>query len=185
MLACTPRTKLETNITVGPWSSNTPVINGTSCTASSAATVTGQVNSRYDMEPFALQMPRAAEMRCTVDSVNPDNHHFFLLPPPIQFQYEYPNDTPPDNNRTGTLQLLLENAGLSTAVSCQAFSPELNINSTSYNPNFWVGCSPHRRTSDEPNYWDNISTNVSYNALADTLAVRQSWRCDDVSPTQR
>ena len=183
-LVCKPRTKLETNITLGPWSPDTPVTNGTTCMASSAATVIGRVNSRYHMEPFALQMPRAAEMRCTVDSMNPDNHHFLLLPPPIQFQYEYQNNTRPDHEGFGSLQLLLENTALSTAVFCQEFSAELDINSSSFNPNFWVGCSPHQRSSDGPNYWDNISTNVSYNALTNTLAVEQSWRCDDVSPTQ-
>ncbi|KAI0186391.1 hypothetical protein EV127DRAFT_346213 [Xylaria flabelliformis] len=174
-LSCRERPEIEPDAADSFWSqAGTPVINGSLCTSSNFE-IDGKTESRYAMEPYALELPNPEASKCTVLSMDPDKQ-YLLFDTAYVFRshwwYFWRDGEPKGGFDLTILSFVTEHE-----LSCSGFDSKLNPNGTDFDPEFWFDC-------DFPISYPTMirSMKVNYNAHTDIVSVGISWTCDELSP---
>ncbi|KAI0864894.1 hypothetical protein F4860DRAFT_382768 [Xylaria cubensis] len=174
-LSCRERPEIEPDAADSFWSqAGTPVINGSFCTSSNFE-IDGKIESRYAMEPYALELPNPEASKCTVLSMDPDKQ-YLLFDTAYVFRshwwYFWRDGEPKGGFDLTILSFVTEHE-----LSCSGFDSKLNPNGTDFDPEFWFDC-------DFPISYPTMirSMKVNYNAHTDIVSVGISWTCDELTP---
>ncbi|KAI1748696.1 hypothetical protein F4782DRAFT_515941 [Xylaria castorea] len=174
-LSCRERPEVEPDAADFPWSqAGTPVVNGSVC-VSSDFDINGTIESRYAMEPYALELPNPEASKCTVLSMDPDKQ-YLLLDTAYVFRshwWYFWRDGEPK----GGFDLTILSFVTEQELSCSGFDSKLNPNGTDFDPDYWFDCS-------FPISYPMMirSMRVNYNAHTDIVSVGILWACDELSP---
>ncbi|KAI0879032.1 hypothetical protein GGS24DRAFT_496156 [Hypoxylon argillaceum] len=175
-LKCRARPEIEPDATqIGFVPAGTPIINGSVCLGPDLD-IDGKIESRYAMEPYALELPNPEAPKCTVISFDPDKQ-YFLMDTAYVFRAHWWYFTR-DGEPKGGFDVTIRNFVTDRELSCQGFDSKLNPNATSFDPNYWFECSP---SVSYPNIFRGMK--VNYNANTGILSVGMSWSCDELSPS--
>ncbi|KAI0198493.1 hypothetical protein F4808DRAFT_435974 [Astrocystis sublimbata] len=137
-------------------------------------TIEGKLESHYEMEPDALELPNAEAARCTVVSL--DAQRFFLIDPALQWptNWEYNNST---TSQIANFNLFMRFPFQDDYYVCRVSGLELHP--AEFDPERWWDCPPISQ-------WDpqNLK-DVGFNYNHDTavLSVNATWTCDDMNGT--
>ncbi|KAI8625743.1 hypothetical protein F5Y19DRAFT_449391 [Xylariaceae sp. FL1651] len=180
-LECRDRPLVEADAASLPYAIlNLPIINGSICTGSNFA-INGDIESRYVMEPYALELPNPESPKCTVNSFDPDKQ-YFLLDTSFSFQpnwwYFESNTSYRDSEGkpSGGLEISLQDHVSDSDLDCMGWSSKLNPNGSNYDPDYWFDCSVYSSTPAVRNWKAN------YNANNNILSVGVTWGCEELSP---
>lgn len=175
-LKCRARPEIEPDATqIGFVPAGTPIINGSVCLGPDFD-IDGKIESRYAMEPYALELPNPEAPKCTVISFDPDKQ-YFLMDTAYVFRAHWWYFTR-DGEPKGGFDVTIRNFVTDRELSCQGFDSRLNRNATSFDPNYWFECSP---SVSYPDIFKGMK--VNYNANTGILSVGMSWSCDELSPS--
>ncbi|KAI0466725.1 hypothetical protein F4859DRAFT_526404 [Xylaria cf. heliscus] len=151
-----------------------PIVNGSFCVGSDF-NIDGNIESRYAMEPYALELPNPEASECTIISMDPDKQ-YLLVDTAYVFRshwWYFVRDGEPKGGFDVTILSFVTEYEL----SCSGFDSRLNPNGTDFDPEYWFDCS------FPPSYPGMIrSMKVNYNAHTNILSVGISWICDELSP---
>ncbi|KAI0535102.1 hypothetical protein GGR58DRAFT_480470 [Xylaria digitata] len=173
-LKCSERPKVEPDVADAYVPAGTPIINGSVCFGPDF-NIDGKTESRYAMEPYALELPNPEAPKCTVHSFDPDKQ-FFLLSTAYVFRphwWYFERDGEPK----GGFDLRILSSITERELGCSGFSSKLNPNGTDFDPNYWFDCS---LSPSDPSFIRGMRAN--YNANTNLLSVVMSWGCDELSP---
>ncbi|RYC59707.1 hypothetical protein CHU98_g6494 [Xylaria longipes] len=173
-LNCRERTEVEPDAADSWATAGTPVVNGSFC-VSSDFDIDGKIESRYAMEPYALELPNPQASKCTVFSMDPDKQ-YLLFDTAYVFRsnwwYFWRDGEPKGGYDVTILSFVTQQE-----ITCEGFDSRLNPNSTDFDPDYWIDCS---FPVSYPAMIKNMK--VNYNAHTDSLSVGISWTCDELSP---
>ncbi|KAI5860000.1 hypothetical protein GGS23DRAFT_599928 [Durotheca rogersii] len=159
-----------------------PVINGSTCGAAAGGfAVAAGAETRNEMAPYALALPRPGAESCTLTSFDPGRQRFEL---DLYFKlawWYFSGETryvdADDGRPAGGLSwVAYYAAGGARPVRCDGWDSRLNPNGTTYDPRYWFACLPH---PDDPAA-RGARANFDPDARAVTLQV--AWACADKSP---
>ncbi|KAI0451698.1 hypothetical protein F5B21DRAFT_369402 [Xylaria acuta] len=173
-LSCRERPEIEPDVGDSWAPAGTPVINGSLCVGSDLD-IDGKIESRYAMEPYALELPNPEASKCTVLSMDPDKQ-YLLESTAYVFRshwWYFERDGEPEGGFDVTILSFVTGQEL----SCSGFDSKLNPNGTDFDPDYWFDCS-------FPISYPTMirSMKINYNSHTDTLSVGISWACDELSP---
>ncbi|KAJ2988130.1 hypothetical protein NUW58_g4136 [Xylaria curta] len=173
-LTCRARLEVEPDVADIYIPSGTPIVNGSVCFGSHFD-IDGRIESRYELEPYALELPNPEAPKCTVISMDSDKQ-FFILDTSYVFRanwWYFEREGEPK----GGFDVTIHNFVTERELGCSGFSSRLNPNGTDYDPDYWFECI------SLPSYPDLIrSIRVNYNSKSGILSVGMSWSCDELSP---
>ncbi|KAI0522183.1 hypothetical protein F5B22DRAFT_643206 [Xylaria bambusicola] len=137
-------------------------------------TIEGKLESHYEMEPYALELPNAQAARCTVTSL--DAQRFFLVDPTSR----YPTYWTYENRSYGVsgefslyLRFPFED---DDQVLCRVKGPELHP--TKFDPERWWHCEMLSYGGDPMNV---KALDFNYNRNTTILSINATWTCDDAN----
>ncbi|KAI3322467.1 hypothetical protein HD806DRAFT_545165 [Xylariaceae sp. AK1471] len=180
-LRCRERTVIEPdaeNLPSVP--AGTPVINGSVCIGPDF-NIEGLVETRYVMEPYALELPNPTASKCIVHSFDPDKQYFQLdtsTSDQIKWWYFDNNTTYRDSEGkpSGGVDITIRSFISERYPHCTGWSSKLNPNQSNYDPDFWFDCSK------DMNIPMLGAWKANYNANTNVFSVGVAWDCDELSP---
>jgi len=175
---------MEPDIEIAGVAPGVAIINGSRCVGEDIH-VDGEIKSRYEMEPYALELPNSEASHCTVNSFDPDLQYFDLATSwafrPDWWYFTDPNTTFVDDQGLPAAGLAFDIDGhVNTAdLNCEVWSSNLNPAGKNFHPDWWFTCEKRFPEIDRGNV---RSWKGNFNSVNNTIAVIISWECSELSP---